>query len=303
MDTRNLEKCHHFPLSLTDSVTVLGSAAFPVFLVRGGRSAALVETGVAATAGAVIAQLEGLGVSPDYLIVTHSHADHVTGLGPLRRRFPALTVLAGLGADSFLAHPRFAAAIPCEDRHLTEALASRGFPVGRPETEAPSLAGAVLVAGPQELDLGGARLRLLPVKGHAPGNIVAFLAGEGVLFASDSLGFHYPDGDYFPVFFTGLADYVATIDELANLAPSVLALGHFGFFRGPSVGQAFAAARRRAVELGGRLADDGRDEEVLVRELMDEFYRQEFTLYSRENITYCCRLLIRRSRAEEAHAR
>lgn len=303
MDTRNRKKCHSFPLPLTEGVTVLGTAAFPVYLVRGRQAAALVETGIAATAGAVIGQLEGLGVAPDYLVVTHSHADHVTGLAPLRRRFPNLKVVAGQGAESFLGHPRFAAAIPREDRHMAAALAERGFPVGEPVAAAPSLEGAAVVAGRMELDLGGDRLLIFPVKGHAPGNVAAFLKGQGVLFASDSLGFSYPDGDYFPVFFTGLADYLATIDGLAALGPAVLALGHFGFFQGPAVGEALAAARRRAALLGERLGGDMRDEEVIVRELMDEFYRQEFTLYSRENITYCCRLLIRRSREEVANAR
>jgi len=48
-----------------------------------------------------------------------------------------------------------------------------------------------------------------------------------------------------------------------------------------------------------RLKNDSRDGETVVAEIVNEFYRDELTLYSRENITNCCRLLLRRSLEEE----
>jgi hypothetical protein len=48
----------------------------------------------------------------------------------------------------------------------------------------------------------------------------------------------------------------------------------------------------------GRAAECAGEEEGAVAEIFAEFTRDELTLYSRENIMNCCRLLIRRSREE-----
>ena len=68
--------------------------------------------------------------------------------------------------------------------------------------------------------------------------------------------------------------------------------------RGAEVGEAFALARRCASGLRERLKTDPRDDETAVSVIFAEFYRDELTLYSRENILDCCRLLLRRSREE-----
>jgi beta-lactamase superfamily II metal-dependent hydrolase len=42
----------------------------------------------------VIGQLEALGVEPDYLIPSHPHSDHITGLPGLMERYPGARVVA-----------------------------------------------------------------------------------------------------------------------------------------------------------------------------------------------------------------
>jgi hypothetical protein len=51
-----------------------------------------------------------------------------------------------------------------------------------------------------------------------------------------------------------------------------------------------------ASDLRERLKNDRRNDETAVAGIFSEFYRDELTLYSRENILDCCRLLLRRSR-------
>jgi 2-aminobenzoylacetyl-CoA thioesterase len=297
MDSRNWGKCHHFPQSPSGRVRVLGNRAFPVYLVRGDRCSALVEAGISATAADVCRWLDRSGVTPDFIVITHPHGDHVAGLDALRERFPAIRVLAGEGAVAFLSRPRIAKAIVAEDHYLSSSLAVQGYPAGRPLMDrAPSLDGAVVCSDGEELDLGGVTLRFLAVGGHAPGNLAVFIPEEGTLLASDSLGFYYPGERFFPVFFTGYGEYMATLDRLESLYPEILGLGHYGWMRGAEVGETFALARRCASGLRERLKNDPRDEETAVSGIFDEFYRDELTLYSRGNIIDCCRLLLRRSR-------
>ncbi len=298
MDTRNFENCHPFPREISRRLHVLGNDAFPLYLIRGERGSALIEAGVSATAGEAMDQLGALGVEPDFVVITHPHVDHLTGLERIRRRFPAIRVVAGEGAAAFLSHPRAAEAIVAEDRRLGAALRTRGYPApSEPASQVPQLVDGMTRSDGEEIDLGGVTLRFLAVRGHAPANLAVFIPALEALLVSDSLGFHYPAGRFFPLFFTGYAEYMTTMDRLASLKPAILCLGHHGVMQGAETDAAFVLARRCASLLRERLRS-GPGEEEAAAEIFAEFYRDELTLYSRENIMHCCRLLVRRSREE-----
>jgi len=278
----------------------LGNRPFPVYLIRGDRCSALIEAGISATADEVVRGLVRLKTTPDFIVITHPHADHMMGLDPFRERYPGIWVITGEGAVAFLSHPAAAAAIVAEDRHMAAYLAGRGYPVSRALVEKiPDLGDALICRDGEEIDLGGVTLRFLEVRGHSPGNLTVFVPGEKTLLASDCLGFHYSGGGFFPVFFTGYREYMAALDRLESLRPEILGLGHHWFMRTEGAAKAFVMARRSAAGLRERLRDDSRDGETVVAEIVNEFYRDELTLYSRENITNCCRLLLRRSLEEE----
>lgn len=276
----------------------MGNSFFTLYLVRGRTGSALVDTGISAMADGVIGQLDALGVRPDTLIVTHPHPDHINGLAALRERFPEARVVIGPGAAEFLAHPKTAASLVAEDRFMSDFLASRGLKPGRPPIERPpSVDGAAVVRDGETLELGGLTIRFLHVGGHAVGNILVHVPELGALMVSDSLGFRIPSIGFFPIFFTGYADYMAAIDRLEALEPRILCLAHQGPLVGEDVCKAFRDARKAARSLRDEIRNDPRDEDVLIRNLYRRFYRDELALYTPDNIIACCRLVIRRSRA------
>jgi len=287
-----------FPGRLAEGLWVLGNSYFNLYLLRGKTASALVETGISATADEVIGQLNSLGVEPDYLVVTHPHGDHINGLPALRERYPDARVVIGPGAREFLAHPKTAAALVAEDRFMSDFLASQGKRPGRPPIDRPPSVEGALVAGDNEtLDLGGLAIRFLHVGGHAIGNILVHVPGLSALMVSDSLGFRIPSIGYFPIFFTGYADYMATIDRLEALEPRILCLAHQGPLAGDKARKAFKDAREDARSLCEEIRSDPRDEDAIIKGLYPRFYRDELALYTPENIVGCCRLVIRRSRA------
>ena len=287
-----------YPLRLTGGLWVLGNSYFNLYLVRGTAAAALVDAGISAVADDVIGQLEMLGVTPDHLVVTHPHPDHINGLDALRERYPAARVVIGPGATEFLAHPKTAASLVAEDRFMSEFLVSKGFSPGRPPIERPpSVEGAVVVGDGETLDLGGLTLRFLHVGGHAIGNILVHVPALGALMCSDSLGFRIPRIGFFPIFFTGYADYMAAIDRLEALEPRILCLAHQGPLLGEDARKAFRDAREAARTLCEEIRNDPRDEDAIIRDLYPRYYRDELALYTADNIIGCCRLIIRRSRA------
>jgi glyoxylase-like metal-dependent hydrolase (beta-lactamase superfamily II) len=151
-----------------------------------------------------------------------------------------------------------------------------------------------------ELDLGGMKIRFLAVKGHSPGNIVVHIPGINLLLVSDSLGNLYSGNGFFPVFFTGYADYMATIRLLGALDPAILGLAHNGLFtQAPDIQKAFSEALKSAEMARARILNDNREEETIAQDLFRHYYHDELAIFSPENILGCCGLLVRRVREEQ----
>ncbi|MDD5712027.1 MAG: MBL fold metallo-hydrolase [Smithellaceae bacterium] len=280
-----------------EALCLLGNAYFQVYLVKGEKSAALIETGVSATTAGIVAELTNLGIRPDYLIITHPHSDHVCGLASLRQAYPDAKVIAGKGAAAFLDHPRTAAALIHEDRHMATFLAAEGL-VEPPEYSEglPSLQGSLPMGEGDELDLGGVTLHFMEAKGHAPGNILVHIPALDTILAADSLGYRCSVQGFFPVFFTGYRDYLETIDRIADFKPRALGMAHHGFLQDVAVNAAIKKARDDARRMRKRIMTNGTNEDVLAQEIFQDYYRDELTLYSPGNILSCCRLLVRRAR-------
>jgi 2-aminobenzoylacetyl-CoA thioesterase len=288
-----------FPRKLAEGLWVLGNYYFNLYLAKGAQASALIEVGVSGVADRVIGQLESSDVRPTFLVVTHPHADHVTGLTALTERFPQALVVAGQGAREFLQHPRAAKALLEEDRHMSDFLEAQGLPPGRPPVEEPpSLANCLIAQDGDEMDLGGLTLRFLGVHGHSPAAIAVYIPEIKALMLSDSLGFRFPGRDIMPLFLIDYEEYMATLDRLEALQPDIVGVAH----QGPIVGReqvtaAFRESRNRASTLRERILSDSRPPEEFIREIFDRFYVDELTTYTKENIVNCAKLLVRRARA------
>lgn len=288
----------HYPVFINDRLQVLGHQFFHVYLVRGENASALIEMGVSATADTVIGQLAALNVRPDYLIISHPHGDHINGLPALRQAFPEARVVAGAGATEFLSHPRTGPSLVHDDRYMTAFMKDQGFANSRPPiTAGPLLDKDTLIEKDGDvLDLGGVTLEFLVTKGHAPGNLAVHIPQLQTLMVSDSLGFYFMRHRFFPIFFTGYGDYMETIDRLESLRPQIVAPAHQTIFSGADTGRAFDLAKREGEYMKKRILNHTGDDDLIVREIFEDFYGDELLLYPKENIIGCCRLLLRRSR-------
>lgn len=286
-----------FPAVLADGLWVLGNYYFNLYLVQGTQASALIEVGVSAVADEVIRQLEALRVKPTFLVVTHPHADHITGLPALREHFPMALVVAGDGAQEFLEHPKSAESLIKEDRHMGQFLAAQGYEPGRPPVDAPpSLSNCLIAKDGDEMDLGGKTLRFLAVSGHSPAELAVHVPELDALMVSDSLGFRFPGRRVFSLFFGGYAAYMNALNRLEALEPSILGIAHQGPLIGEPARNAFRISRAEAQELRARISGDTSPPDEVAATVFEDFYRDELKMYTEENIRNCAKLVVRRAR-------
>ena len=297
MEAQMTKKLRISPLALTDNLFVLGNYYFNLYLVQGKNGSALIEAGISAIADRVIQQIEALDISPTYLVITHPHADHVTGLGALRERYPDAIVVAGKGAKEFLTHPKALTVMLKEDRFMSNRMSSLGTKPGHPPIEKFEFPeNHITVKDKHDIDLGGISLQCIKVEGHSPGNIVIHIPAMRALMLSDSLGFHFPGQEFLPLFLTDFSDYINTIDFMKSLNPDILGFGHQGPLMGFAVKNAFRESRQASFDMLSRVMNEEKKGNELAEEIFREYYKDEFTLYSEENIRSVAQLLVRRGR-------
>lgn len=291
-----------FPMEISPHVWMLGNYFFNLYLVTGHHKSALFESGISGCVDSVIAQLEALGVCPDYLIPSHPHSDHITGLPGLMERFPKARIVMAAGAKEFITHPKAGPLLVKEDSFMSKGLEQMGIVPGRPPLEAiPEIRDGLIVEEHCSLDLGGdIFLDLTKVGGHSPGNLMGFVKKDRTLLCSDSLGFHYPGRGFWPLFFTNAAAYVATLDLIDSLAPRIIGPAHQGHLKATAVSQGIKDARDITLSTIERVKHTPLSDTELTRKLFEQSYRDEFTLYTRENILNCTHLLIKRAREKNS---
>ena len=289
------ELCNTFPKKLTENFWLLGNYYFNLYLIKGEKKSAMVEVGVSAIVDTVIDQIESLNIYPDYLIITHPHPDHLTGLTGLQDRFPDARVVAGEGAQKFMEHPKAIDVLIFEDQFMNQTVRAKVHEPDRPPlTQPPILGNYLQPKNGDEINLGGLTLRFLDLKGHCPGNLGTCIPEISALTVSDSLGFHYPKRGIFPVFFTGFHDYMAELDRLDSINANILCPGHQGPLIGADVKKAFQVARQSAFDFLERIIKNQKNKESFAEIIFHEIYVDEYTMYSDNNVRGAAKLLVRR---------
>jgi endoribonuclease LACTB2 len=183
---------------------------------------------------AVVDAAEAAGVAPKGIVLTHTHPDHVEGVGPLLERWRDARVWV---------HP---------------------VELGRTD---PAWNALALDSG-RVLTVAGGTVRAVHTPGHSPGHLALWLEEERVLLAGDlvagagSIWVGVPDGD--------VRSYLDSLARAAALAPVVVAPGHGPVRRdGASV---FGEARAHRLERQEQLLATLRASPCTLVELRERVY-------------------------------
>lgn len=204
-----------------------------VYLLKDER-AAIVETGLPTSAGAIIEGVGAAGLRPediDFIVVTHLHLDHAGSAGALARHFPRAEVLVHpLGVPHLVDPSRLLAS-------SRRALGEFGKTFGLDFFQAVEPGRIRAVVEGDVIQLGRNSLRVMEMAGHAPHHICLLDSASNGVFVGDEAGQWFPQCDGLllatsaPAF--DLDKAMHSISRLKAMDPHVLYFSHFGVHPGP----------------------------------------------------------------------
>jgi glyoxylase-like metal-dependent hydrolase (beta-lactamase superfamily II) len=226
---------HHIAPGVVEIDTLLGGwqRVTAGFLIE-GPAPVLVETGSQSSVPALLAALEGIGVSADALAgvaVTHIHLDHAGGVGDVARAFPNARVYVHDKGARHLADPeRLVRSAAMVYGDLLDDLYGRLDPTPPERIH-------VLEDG-EDIQIGGGRvLTTIDSPGHAKHHLALHDSESGIIFAGDAVGVRLPDaGVLWPA--TPPADFdldlaCQSIGKFRDRRPAGVALAHYGLLPEP----------------------------------------------------------------------
>lgn len=256
----------HEPRVITPSLHQLGTVAFPAFLSL-GEYGMIIEGGTGATAAIIIEQIREMGIPPErikYLVLTHTHTDHIGAVPHLKKLWPHLKVVASSLAAKLLKNQETIENFRTMDRTLAEIMLSKGEIAQLPDSADDYVfeVDSIVHEG-DRLELGkGIVWKIYDAPGHSPCHIALYEEGEEIVAIGDATGFYVPEKDVFwPNYFHSLEAYCTTIKKLHSLSARTGVLSHNHVIRGDVGGyleralEATEAYHREMLERLGRGED------------------------------------------------
>ena len=199
-----------------------------------GTEPVLVETGSQTSVPALLAALEGLGVTADELAgiaVTHIHLDHAGGVGDVAAAFPKATVYVHERGARHLVDPaKLVSSAAMVYGDLLDSLYGRLTPTDAARVH--------VLADGEDIEVSATRrLTTVDSPGHAKHHLALHDSDSGLLFAGDAVGVRLPAAGILrpatppPDFDLDAA--ITSLHRFAERRPAGIALAHFGLVPHP----------------------------------------------------------------------
>ncbi|MDY6913195.1 MAG: MBL fold metallo-hydrolase [Planctomycetota bacterium] len=145
---------------------VLGPLATNTYVLQDGDACWVVDP--AMWPGPLVQFIQKVKLSPQRILLTHAHGDHIAGIGDLKSAWPQLEVFCPAGDADMLA----------------DASANMSAAFDAPITAPPA---EQLIQPGRTLTLGQTQLEVLDTSGHTPGGVSYYCPHQSVVLTGDAL--------------------------------------------------------------------------------------------------------------------
>ena len=211
-----------------ERIAAIGTASCPVYVVQGREKSLLVDAGVSLLGPRYLASVQDLlgdAGRLDYLVLTHSHYDHIGSAGYFKRHLPGLKIGA---------HERVAGLV----RKASVLEAINGLSNMHDELRKYNTAGENLAVRPfeidlvlkqgDEIDLGGLTCQVYETPGHTRDSLSFWIPEIKALFPGEACGVLRTGRErkLHVAFLASFDDYVSSLRLLSALQPEIICLPH-----------------------------------------------------------------------------
>lgn len=244
------------------------------YLLDGGFETALVDCSMAIEGEELLQNLKSLlgGRELTYLLMTHSHYDHIGALPILKKAYPGLVVIGAAHAQNLLPKPGVRSTILEYSKD-----AARAFSVDESMFDRYDLSLFSVDRAVREGDLitvGDLSLFVVESPGHTKCSLSYYLKAEKLLFTVETAGIVIDERRTSPSFLTSYEQTIESIKKLHALGAEKIVCPHYGLIGGEWAKNYFQNALKAALEAKELLGDSlrrGEERETAVSAFMEKF--------------------------------
>ncbi|MCQ4635984.1 MBL fold metallo-hydrolase [Anaerovorax odorimutans] len=195
-------------------------------LICGSEKTALLDCGMAYCGDELVENLRQSlsGRTLDYILLSHSHYDHIGALPYVKRAYPEAVVYGAEKAQSILIRPGARQLM----KDLGETARDKYEPGSQREIITDGLAVEKVIKEGDEISLGNEKFVVLETKGHTDCSLTFVLEPMGMMFASESTGIlEKIDYVHTPIL-KSYEDAMESFEKCKAYGPKTIVLPHFG---------------------------------------------------------------------------
>lgn len=198
------------------------------FLITTKDKNALVDTGFAVGANHVIKNIEKIleGQDLDYIILTHSHYDHVSGIPLIRKNWPNAKILSAKHAAEVFKKPR-AIKIMEQMNHAAAQMLKRETSLN---IDLSCLQTDVIIGNGDTINLGSAKFEVIEAPGHTWDSLAFWCKNESLMISCETMGVPSGENSVLPAYLVSYKKAMDFIKLVNKLDPRRMLVAHHRVF-------------------------------------------------------------------------
>lgn len=207
--------------------TVYGGEAF---LLVTEQKTALIDSGFSFGAKGLVKNIgKILGDRPlDYILLTHSHYDHVSGAQQCRKKWPDAKIVSAEHAAKVFQKPN--AIKTMLNLNRSAALNTHHFPLIRDNIT--GISTDIIVKEGDIVDLGDMKLQVMETPGHTRDTIAFWCPEEKFLISNETIGVAVDVDHVTPACLISFKTALEAVERVRDLHPETIVLPHYGAISG-----------------------------------------------------------------------